>query len=95
MAKAKQSCMFYGQYSMKTKSCLDANFLSLVHWLNSVNQVSIGSDNGSLPVRCQAITCSNAGLLSIGLLGSNFTEISLSRNYIIFIQENASEIVVC
>ena len=35
----------------------------------------IGSDNGLLPGRCQAITWTNAGLLLIGPLGKNFSEV--------------------
>ena len=41
----------------------------------SVNQVSIGSDNGLSPIRRQAIIWASAGLLSIGPLGTNFSEI--------------------
>ena len=41
----------------------------------SVNRVSIGSDNGLSPIRRQAIIWTNAGLLLIGLLGTNFNEI--------------------
>ena len=37
--------------------------------------VSIDSGNGLSPARRQAITWTNAGLLSIGLLGTNFSEI--------------------
>ena len=37
--------------------------------------VSIGSGNGLSPVRRQAITWTNAGLLSIGILGTYFSEI--------------------
>ena len=37
--------------------------------------VSIALSNGLLPVRCQAITLINAGLLSTGLIGANFSEI--------------------
>ena len=36
---------------------------------------SISSDNGLSPVQRQAITWTNADLLSIGLLGANFSEI--------------------
>ena len=43
----------------------------------SVDQVSIGSDNGLSPIRRQAIIETNAQLLSIGLLGTNFSEISI------------------
>ena len=39
-----------------------------------MNWVIIGSGNGLSPVRCQAIIWSNAGLLSIGLLGTHFSE---------------------
>ena len=41
----------------------------------SVNQVSIGTDNGSSPFQCQAIIWTNAALLSNGLLEINFSEI--------------------
>ena len=41
----------------------------------SVNRVSIGSDNGFSPTWHQAIIWTNAGLLSIGPLGTNFSEI--------------------
>ena len=41
----------------------------------SVNWVSISSGNGLSPVRHQASTWTNAGLLSIILLGTNFSEI--------------------
>ena len=41
----------------------------------SVNWVSIGSDNGLLPIQRQAIILANAGLLLIRPLGTNFSEI--------------------
>ena len=59
----------------------------------SVNWVNISSGNGLSPVRRQAITWTDAGSLSIGRLGANFIEIR--RFSVIFIQENAFEIVVC
>ena len=40
-----------------------------------MNRVSIGSDNGLSPIRRQAIIWTNAGLLSIGPQGTNFSEI--------------------
>ena len=43
----------------------------------SVNWVSIGSGNGLSPARRQAITWTNAGLLSIGHLGTNCSEIRI------------------
>ena len=51
----------------------------------------IGSDNGLSPGRRQAIIWTNAGLLFIRTLGTNFSEI-LSE---IFIQENVFENLVC
>ena len=50
----------------------------------------IGSDNGLLPGRHQAIIWTKAGIWSIEPLGTNF-----NRNSNIFIQENAFESVVC
>ena len=41
----------------------------------SVIQASIGSDDVVSPIRRQGIIRTNAGLLSIGLLGTNFSEI--------------------
>ena len=49
-----------------------------------------GSGNGLSPVRRQAITWTNTGLLSIGPMRTNFSEI-WNLNSIIFIQENAFE----
>ena len=40
-----------------------------------MNRVSIASDNGLSPIRRQAIIWTNAGLLSIGPLGTHFSEI--------------------
>ena len=60
-------------------------FLVLVSWLTHWGRVThicignlttIGSDNGLLPGRCQAIIWTNAGIL-IGPLGTNFSEILL------------------
>ena len=45
------------------------------HMYAAVNQVSIGSNNGLSPIQCQAIIWTNAGLLSIGPLGTNFSAI--------------------
>ena len=52
----------------------------------------IGSDNGLSPVRRQAINWTNAGLLSIP---ENKFQWNSNQNYIISIQENAYENVVC
>ena len=73
--------------STRTEPCLHHNKIPY-HWCTlsinsstlcttymSVNCVRIGSENGLLPVGCQAITWTNAGLLSIELLGTHFSEI--------------------
>ena len=52
----------------------------------------IGSDNGLSPDRRQAITWSNAGILLIWTLGTNFSEIL--RKIYKFIQEKAFQNVV-
>ena len=53
--------------------------LSLVpHIYAQVNWASIGSANGLLPVQHQAITWTNAGLLSIWPQGTNFSEIAIT-----------------
>ena len=43
-----------------------------------MNRVSIGLDNGLSLIRRQAIIRTNAGLLSIGPLGTNFSEILIN-----------------
>ena len=53
---------------------------SLTHWgrvthICIVKLTIIGSDNGLSPGRCQAIIWTNAGILLIGPLGTNFNEI--------------------
>ena len=60
----------------------------------SVNWVHIGSGNGLSPVRGQAITWTNADLLSVELPGTNFSEIWIGILSFSF-QENASEIFFC
>ena len=55
---------------------------------------TIGSDNGLSPGRRQAIIWTIAGILLIGTLGTNLSEI-LIGNSNIFIPENAFENVVC
>ena len=64
--------------------------ISLTHWCwvthICVNKLTIiGSDNGLSPGCHQAIIWTNAGILLIGPLGTNFSEI-LNRNLNIFIQ---------
>ena len=52
----------------------------LTHWGRLTHtcigkQTTIGSDNGLSPERCQAIICTNARILSIRPLATNFSEI--------------------
>ena len=42
-----------------------------------MNWVNSSPDNGLLPIQCQAITWTNADLISIGSLGTNFNKISI------------------
>ena len=46
--------------------------------------VSVGSDNGWSPIRRQAIILSNAGLLHIRSLGTNFSEILIKIQHFSF-----------
>ena len=57
-----------------------------------MNWVSVGYGNGLSPIRRQAITWTNAGLLSIGPLGTNLNEI---RHTKLLIYEDAFENVAC
>ena len=52
----------------------------------SANWVSIGSDHDFSPIRRQAIILTNAGLLSVWPLGTNFREI-LIQIHKLFIHE--------
>ena len=54
----------------------------LIHWgrvthICAGNLTIVSSDNGLSPGLCQAINWTNAGILLIGLLGTNFSEISI------------------
>ena len=68
-------------YLLLQGSCLNpCAKVWLTHWgrvthICVVELATIGSDNGSSPVRCQAIIWTNAGILLIGHLGTNFSEI--------------------
>ena len=50
----------------------------------SANSVSIGSGNSLSSVRRQAMTRANAALLSIGPLGTNFSEILIKIQNVSF-----------
>ena len=64
-------------------------FLCLTHWgwvmhLFVGNLTIIGSDNGLSPGQRQAIIWTNAGILLIGPLGTNFSEISIEIQTFLF-----------
>ena len=59
----------------------------------SVNRISIGSDNGLSHIRRQAIIWTDTGLLSIGPLGTKFSENLIKIQF--FIYKNASENIAC
>ena len=59
----------------------------------SLIKVFIGSGYSLLPIQQQAIIWTNADLLFIASLGTNFSEIV--SNYKIFIQEKALENIIC
>ena len=48
------------------------------------DKTNIGSDNDLSPSRRQAIICTNAGMLSIGHLGTNFSEILIEIHTFLF-----------
>ena len=72
----------------------------LIHW-GWVTHICIGnltiisSDNGFSPGRRQTIIWTNAGILLIGPLGTNFSKILIEIIYNIFIQGNAFKTVIC
>ena len=62
------------------KTLHETGLLSLTHWGRATHicvdkLTTIGSDNGLSPGRCQAIVWTIAGILLIGPLGTNFSEI--------------------
>ena len=64
------------------RQCNEKRPLSLTHWgrvthICVSNLTIIGSDNGLSPGRRQAIIETNAGILSIGPLGTHFNKISI------------------
>ena len=65
------TCIFKG---ISLSSVFRVNWSSPCAGYMSVNWVSIGSNNGLLPIRHQAIIFTNVGLLSTGLQGTNFRE---------------------
>ena len=87
------------QNTLPSKIVTYAPTWTLTHWGREthicVSKLTIiASDNGLSPGRRQAIIWNNAWILSIGLLGTNFSE-NLIEIFHFFFQENALESVVC
>ena len=74
------SCQKWTLQSMLKKCCMLNCMKNLTHW-NRVKHICVSkltiicSDNGLSPGRRQAIIWTNAGILLIGPLGTNFSEI--------------------
>ena len=73
--------IWMGHYSIYQKVSKWVS-ITLTHWGRVTHiciskQTIIGSDNGLSPGRRQAIVWTNAGILLIGPLGTNFSEISI------------------
>ena len=74
-------------------------FIELTQWgrvthICVVNLTIIGLDNGLAPGRRQAIIWTNDGIVLIGHLGTNFSEI-LSEIHTCWFKKNAFENIVC
>ena len=68
---AEISHWFFFKGSVRIFTQMSLNFVLELNWLNSI----IGSDNVLSPGRRQAIIWTNAGILLIGPLGTNVSEI--------------------
>ena len=67
---------------MEKTGCVSLSTILLTHWGRVIHiwvgQLTIiGSDNGLTPGYCQGINWTSAGILSMGPLGTNFSEISI------------------
>ena len=99
---AEQHAKYHTDFTSKMKIVNYMNISgyhdNLTHWGRMTyicvgKLTNIGSDNGLSPGRRQAIIWTNAGILLIRPLGTNFSEI-LNQNSYIFIHENSFENVV-
>ena len=82
-----------GNYPVSVDSAISSVISYLtVNSLRPSDAYIFGSDNGLSPVRRQAIIWTNDGILSIGPLGTNFSEILIKIH--IFSLKNAFENVV-
>ena len=68
---------FWGWLKLLSPKPMMPNKKVITGWQGypSVNYATIGSDNGLSPGQCQVIIWTNAGILLIGPLGTNFGEI--------------------
>ena len=77
--KACVKITFYRGFSKREETVIWFNMIKpLTHWVKITHmrqQTNYPSDNGLSPGLCQAIICTNAGILLIGPLGTNFSEI--------------------
>ena len=89
-----QKYFFFFMFSQNNSTLLELTHWGRVTHICVSDLTSIGSDNGLSPGRRQAIIRTNAGILLIRPLGTNFSDF-FSRNSNIFIQEKAFESVVC
>ena len=96
---SSQFCCFLQEQSVK-KRC---SFLSVVtagstHWCRVMrisigNLTIIGSDNGLVPGRCQAIIRTNAGIFLNGPLGTKLSEILIKIHKFLFKKMHLKSIV--
>ena len=90
--KAKEqfiTCLRYGSSPFGHKALTWPNAASVTHWgrithICVCKLTIIGSNNGLSPDRHQVIFWTNAGLLSIGSLGTNFSEILIKIQNFLF-----------
>ena len=75
MSKILEKKLLFWDCPNVCKTRMHLTHLPLCHIYASVKWVSIGSDNGLSPVRRQAIFWTNAGILLIGPLGINLSEV--------------------
>ena len=98
--RKSDSCSFYRNLKSELQSSSSRWIIDtlLTHW-GRVTHICVGnlttivSDNALSPDRRQTIIWTNVGILLIGPLGTNLSEILIENSYI-FIQEN-SDVHIC
>ena len=89
-------CINWSSVSMKLITYDKQGLVLLTHWgrvtqICVVKQTIIGSDNGLSPGRRQAIIWTNAGILLIGPLGTNFSEILIGIQTFSFLKMSSAK----